>query len=164
MLAPHLLALLLLTDGGQAPPAAEEMVVVTGDPSEAPTPAPPPRPRPRPSKTPKPSIELRCTPPIRIGSFLGGALFTAELRVRNPGERLWSPGIVWRVNGEKVSEHEADSKPYDEVVAEREGEEPEVWSEPPKLFRLGPGEHEIEARLVHAGKEVGRDSCRVYSR
>jgi len=159
MLAPHLLALILLADGGQEPPVTEEEVVVIGDPEEPRTPAP----SPRPARTPKPSIQLRCTPPIRIGSYLGGALFTAELRIRNPGERFWSPGIVWRVNGEKVSEHESDSKPYPEVVAER-GEEPEVWSEPPKFFRFGPGEHEIEARLVRAGKEIGRDTCRVYAR
>jgi hypothetical protein len=112
---------------------------------------------------PEPTVELRCIPRIAKGVMFKLRTFTASLRVKNPDEVFWCPGVEWYVNNTRFSHHESDCEPYESVVA-RNGGPPEVWSEAIKQFHLPEGEYTIAAKLVRAGTVIARKECSVIAR
>ncbi len=166
LIAVALLALVLLSEA-QTPqqPVYDEPVIVYADPVASPVPVTMPKPSQAPAghaKPRKPNMELRCTPKFGFSTPGNPLTVMATVRVENPGDDLWCPGVEWYVNNTFVSGHESDCKPYDEVVAE-EGEQ-ELWSEPPKPFGFYAGEYIIEAKLTKANRTIRVMRCSIQVR
>ena len=136
-----------------ADPVALPVPVTMAKPSQAPTGHAKPR---------KPKVRLSCLPKIGHCSPSKPMVVRATLRITDPNEELWCPGVEWYVNNTFVSGHESDCKPYDEVVAE-EGERG-LWSEPPKPFGFYTGDYTIQVKLTRASRVIRTVSCEVSVR
>lgn len=146
----------------QAPlqPVYDEPVIVYAEPTVSPVPVTTPRPLQTPAaqaKLKKPKVELRCTPKVGFSTHSNPLPVMAMLRVENPGDTLWCPGVEWSINGIRVSGHESECNPYETT----EAGERELWLEPPKSFGFYAGEYIIEAKLIKAERVIRAVSCSV---
>lgn len=138
--------------------SAAENVVVDGT-FSAPSPAPTPPPATKRQKR-SPRVSLTCYPKMQIGSIRPVSV-AASVRVMDPNDTYWCPGISWTINGEPAGNHEGDCRPYEDIVAETG--EPQVWSEDqPKRFQFWSGSYVITAKLIKAGKLIAQETCTVH--
>lgn len=152
--------LALVSWSGTQQPAYDEPVIVYADPVASPIPVAPKLPQASAghAKPKKPSVELRCTPKVGLSAPGNPLTVMAQVRVKNPGDDLWCPGVEWYVNNMFVSGHESDCLPYIEA-----GEQ-ELWAEPPKPFGFYAGEYVIEARLIKAARTIRVVRCSIEVR